>query len=268
MNALTNSGAGSTAIAALAGLRQGLQNVKQSIPQTGDAFLRLLKDGGWVYGAENIEVEDGSQWAVNPLSLRHGWVSWTDNKTQKNEVAGEVMVPMTVPLPLQTELRDTGWEWSQQVAFQLKCMSGEDVGEQTLYKTVSVGGMNAVNKLVGDIMAQLDKDPEHPVPIVTLECDSYQHRIYGKTYVPVFRVVGWASMTDAPEIVADTPAAPTPAPVAVEQKTEAAPTRRRGAAATAPAPEPTEAPAPVQETVAAAAAPAAGGEPLRRRRRA
>lgn len=264
MNDLTTNPA-STAIGALAGLRQGLANVRQSIPQTGDAFLRLLKDGGWVYGAENIEVEDGSTWAVNPLSLRHGWVSWTDHKNQKNEVAGEVMVPMTAPLPLQTDLRDTGWKWDQQVAFQLKCMSGEDTGEQTLYKTVSVGGMNAVAKLVSDIMAQLDKDPEHPVPIVRLLSDSYLHKVYGKTYVPVFKIVGWATMTDAPEIVEDTPKAK-PAAAAVAE----APVRRRGSGAAEGAA--------VQETVEAAApspapatpptpASAPAEEPVRRRRR-
>lgn len=265
MNDLTTNPNSTTALGALASLRQGLANVRQSIPQTGDAFLRLLKDGGWVYGAENIEVEDGSTWAVNPLSLRHGWVSWTDHKNQKNEIVGEVMVPMTAPLPLQTDLRDTGWNWSQQVAFQLKCMSGEDTGEQTLYKTVSVGGMNAVAKLVSDIMAQLDKDPAHPVPIIRLLSDSYLHKVYGKTYVPVFKIVGWATMTDAPEIVEDTPAAK-PAAAAVAE----APVRRRGAAAADPAP------AAAQETVAAAApAPAApptpasapAEEPVRRRRR-
>ena len=264
MNELANTNAGSTAIAALAGLRQGLANVRRSIPQTGDAFLRLLSDGGWVYGAENIEVEGGSQWAVNPLSLRHGWVSWTEHKKQKNEVVGEVMVQMTAPLPVQTGLRDTGWEWKQQVAFQLKCMSGEDTGEQTLYKTVSVGGMNAVSKLVDDIMKQLDKDPAHPVPVIELHTDHYQHKVWGKTYVPVFKVVGWASMTDAPEVVEEKPAEP----AKQAEAAAAASTGRR----TRNVPE--TAPAAAQETVAARpvpepapAAPAAE-EPVRRRRRA
>lgn len=265
MNELTNTSAASTAVAALAGLRQGLANVRQSIPQTGDPFLRLLKDGGWVYSAENIEVEDGSTWAVNPMSLRHGWVSWTDNKNEKNKIVGEIMVPMTAPIPLETELRDTGWRWDRQVSFQLKCMSGEDMGEQTLYKTVSVGGMNAVSKLVGDIMAQLDKDPEHPVPIIQLLSDSYLHKVYGKTYVPVFRVVGWASMTAAPDVVDyDSEGKADAAPAAAQETAAAeAPVRRRGSAA-------------AQETVAAAApAPAApptpasapAEEPVRRRRR-
>lgn len=269
MNALTNPTGG--AIASLQNLKQGLQNVRQSIPQTSDPFLRMGRDGVWVYGAENIEVEEGSQWAVNPLSLRHGYASWTDHKNQKNELVGEVMVPMTHPLPMQNELRDTGWPWAQQVSFQLQCVSGEDKGEQTLYKTVSVGGMNAVNKLVADIMAQLDKDPEKPIPLVTLDTDSYTHKQWGKTYVPIFTVRGWSPMTDAPPLIEDAPkAAPAAAPQETAQTRAAAPaqqeatTRRRRSAEPEAAPEPMQA----QAATPAPAEQPAGDQPVRRRRRA
>ncbi len=33
---------------------------------TGKAYLRLHKGGFFVYGADDIEVEEGSEWAVNP----------------------------------------------------------------------------------------------------------------------------------------------------------------------------------------------------------
>src|SRR5690606_30092879 len=106
----------SNAVASLSSLKSGLQNVASTIVTAGgDPFLRLLTDGTWVYGADNVEVQEGSLWALNPFSIMHGWVSWTDHPgKQANEIVGEVMVPAGQPLPAQTELRDTGWPWTQQ----------------------------------------------------------------------------------------------------------------------------------------------------------
>lgn len=203
MSEVANTNQGSTAVGALLGLKQGLSNVAQTIVvKGGDPFLRLLRDGSWVYGAENTEVQDGSLWAINPLSIQHGFVSWSDNKKGSNEVLGEVMVPMTQPLPSQGELRDTGTRWDQQLAFQVSCVTGDDVGTQVLYKATSVGGMNAIKGLIGDIMKQLDKDGAKPVPVVELQNDSYMHKTYGKTYVPIFAVKRWEAL-DATELTGE-----------------------------------------------------------------
>ena len=40
-----------------------------SVAGGGKPLLRLLRDGIWVYGQENIEVQEGSHWAVNPMQL-------------------------------------------------------------------------------------------------------------------------------------------------------------------------------------------------------
>lgn len=214
MNQLTK--AASSAVASLSNLKTGLQNVSSTITAAGgDPFLRLLTDGDWVYGAENVEVEEGSHWAINPLSLMHGYISWTDHPgKQANEVVGEVMVPMTSGLPPKTELNDTGWGWDQQLMFQLKCMDGEDVGTQVIYKTTSVGGMSACKALIAQIMKQLDVDPERPVPIIQLQSDSYTHKKWGKTYTPIFDVVKWVEMSDAgaEEAGQKTPAQEAPEP--------------------------------------------------------
>ena len=250
MNAIAPRGNASTAVAALSSLKQGLQNVAATIVATGgDPFLRLLTDGTWCYGAENVEVQTDSLWAVNPYSLQHGWVSWTDHPgKQANEIVGEVMVPMTSPLPPKTELQDTGWEWSQQLSIQLKCLTGEDVGTQVMYKTTSVGGMNAVKALIAKLMTQLDADPDNPVPVLTLDMDSYQHKKWGKTYTPIFDVKKWIALDAEPDeqVEADEPA---------EEKTVAeAPKRTRRAAPQAEAKKPEPEPAAEKPTVTVTAA--------------
>lgn len=246
MNAITQRSAG--AVASLSNLKAGLQNVASTIVATGgDPFLRLLTDGTWVYGADNVEVEDGSLWAINPFSVKHGWVSWTDKPgKQANEIVGEVMVPAGSPLPPQGELQDTGWPWAQQLSFQLKCMTGEDTGTQVLYKTSSVGGMNAVKTFIGKLTTHLDADPETPVAVVTLDQDHYQHKKFGKTYTPIFEVEKWISLDDAP--AEDEPTASTKAEP--EAKPAPAPARARRTAAE----QQTDQPAPETSTAAVSAA--------------
>lgn len=207
MNTVAIRNTGGTAVAALQSLKTGLANVQQSLPPSmGDMLLRMLKDGGWVYGPENIEVEDGSLWAINPMSIAHGFVCWTNydpKERKKNELLGERMVSMTAPKPTPESLpsydngRGGAWEWNDQVAFDLVCVSGEDKGEQVHYKTTSVGGIRAVHELIDKIMKQLDVDANTPVPVVELSSDSYEHRSYGKTYVPIFVVKQWAGLDDA-----------------------------------------------------------------------
>jgi hypothetical protein len=78
-----------------------------SVAGGGKPLLRLLRDGIWVFGQENIEVQEGSHWAVNPMMLVHGWVCWIDGgPNAKNELAGEVMGPMWEPrVPVQGAVR-------------------------------------------------------------------------------------------------------------------------------------------------------------------
>lgn len=176
-------------------LAETLQNFAASQPQAGggDPFLRMV-DGEWVYGQENIEVEDESEWAVNHLSIAHGHICWGDG-----EVLGEVMVPCNQPAPAVSELEDHGqYRWSPQLAVQMMCVEGKDAGTQVMYKINSVGGRNAVTKLIGDIATHLSEDPATPVAIIQLKSDSYKHKKYGKTYVPIFEILEFTELSDEP----------------------------------------------------------------------
>ena len=188
--------------ATAADLAKGLQNVQQNMgPQAGGMpFLKLGKDGIWCYGQEGIEVEEGSEWAVNPYSMQHGWAAWGDG-----ELFDEIMVPMTQTPPSKHDLKDYGVEWKTQLGIVLQCISGEDSGQSVLYKGTSIGMQNAIRNLNASIMDQLQKDQVNIVPVVTLEADDYKHKKHGKIYTPELHIVGWVTMeTGAPADSADT----------------------------------------------------------------
>lgn len=172
-------------------LEQGLQNMAQSIEGAsgGIALLRLQKSGVFVYGPENIEVEEGSHWAVNPYTMMHGFACWGDG-----ELLDERMVPMTSPPPPQAELPDYGQPWNQQVSMMMQCVSGEDEGQPVLYKGTSLGLRNAVKELIQAVVAQLSVDKKNCVPVITLESDSYIHKKHGETFFPVLEVEKFISM--------------------------------------------------------------------------
>ena len=196
-------------------LTTALRALEKDVGAAGVVILKMDKTGHWVFGADQTEIEEGSTWAVNPFSFVHGFIAWGDG-----EVLAEKMSSVTQPLPeLDAAPPSAKKGWEQQVGLMLKCLTGEDAGLECRYTTTSVGGKRAVQTLAVAIAAQVEKDPERPVPIVLLGKDHYQHKSYGRIYTPVFEIVEWVSMDGEDVQESDAPAA------------EEQPRRRRRAAA-------------------------------------
>ena len=214
MNAITFAKAN---LPSVQNLSTALRSLESSVGGgEGTAILKMDKTGHWVFGADQTEVEEGSNWAVNPFSFVHGYIAWGDG-----EVLAEKMVPVSEPLPevdLAPPQAKRGWEL--QVGMGLKCMSGEDEGLEVRYSVTSVGGKRAVQKLALDIAAQVGTDQSKPVPVVKLKKDHYTHKSYGRIFTPVFEIVGWLGLDGKQD---DTP------PAEAAPATEAAPVRRRRA---------------------------------------
>jgi hypothetical protein len=223
----------------------------------GTPLLRLLKRGNWVFGMENEEVQGGSRWIVNIMSLAHGWCCWVETSgNDKNKLKGEVMVSITKPKPAMPPPIDNT-PYKEQRAFNLKCYDGEDAGAEVAYKTNSDGGMKAFDKLILAIQQRLVADPLHCCPVLVFGAESYDHPKWGETWKPIFDIVDWSDMNGN--------LAGQPAQVAAAKPAEPPPAARPRKAAIAPeaataAPEPAPAPAP--------AAPAPGGAMRQRTRKA
>jgi hypothetical protein len=213
-----------------AGLIAGIAESRASTPIAGGKpLLRLLKSGNWVYGQADDPVQDGSEWAVNPLSIKHGWSCWSDYPgNTKNELLGEVLVPVSDRKPIMPDpIGDFGWK--EQRVFELKCVLGEDEGVEVLFKTSSVGGMRAVDSFFAELVDQLKKDPAHPVAIVQLEVSDYQHQKYGQIFNPVLTVVDWTDMSGEREANSNVPEPPKAPASPPPLRPGAAPRRQRPA---------------------------------------
>jgi hypothetical protein len=202
-----------------------LRTSVQSAVQSTETILKMDKTGAWVYGKDQIEIQEGSKWAVNPFSFVHGFIAWGDG-----EVLGERMAAMQDPLPEVGAVPAGARSWDLQLGISLKCISGDDKDMECVFRTTSHGGKNALKELGTKIAAQADSFADDPnpavVPIVTLDSEYYQHKQYGKIYTPKIAIKEWVTLAGpaaTPAVAA--PAAVTEAP-AVEE-----PTRRRRRAA-------------------------------------
>jgi len=222
-------------------LMAGIDQTRASIVGAGGGkpFLRLLRDGDYVYGPQSIQAQEGAHWAVNLASLQHGWVCWGDG-----ELLGQVMGSVQAPKPARPPALE-GYQFEAQYGFELACISGEDVGIVVDYKNNSLGYRKAFDQLLADIRTRYVADQQFYWPVITLDTSSYAHKKYGKIYEPVFSIVGWADadgnlQTAKPRPVAAPPAEAAPAPARARR----APARPVDAPAEAPAPEaPAAAPA-------------------------
>ena len=169
-----------------------------------------------MFGQKRTIVEDGSRWAVNPLTFKWGYICFGDG----NKVLGERLVPVSQPMPDVTELPDKGFQWQEQWAVNLKCIDGTDAGTEVVFKTTTVGGIQAVAGLIEAVRDRLNggQHDGKVSPIVLLEKDSYQHPQYGKIWTPLLTIVDWMPL-DGP---APAPSPPPPSPPPAEQ-----PRRRR-----------------------------------------
>jgi len=179
-------------------LAKALSTAKSRIATDSESnpFLRLLKSGEWVYSADDIDVQEGSLWAVNTHSLSEGYAAWGARGVG---LLGEGMAPMTGTPVLLADLPVVDVDYKKQVGFLLYCTNGDDKGTQVLYKTTAIGGLKAVNKLVQAIIEQVDVDPAHIMPLVELEMSSYKHPDYGKIYTPIFSIREWGDINEISE---------------------------------------------------------------------
>lgn len=168
--------------------------------QGGLPFLRLLRDGLWVYGADNTEVEEGSLWAVNSFSMSIGWIAWgNEGSKEAGTVLGEMLARADeLPVP-RSALPDVGAEWTPCVSFDLMCATGEDKGTLVRFKSNSIGGRRAFSDLLQLVAAAMDDGTGKCIPIAELTADSYPHKKFGKIYTPIFDIKKWV-MPDASDL--------------------------------------------------------------------
>lgn len=189
-----------------AGLDSAMEQTERDAGEMGH-ILKMTKSGEWMYGADEIDVEEGSLWAVNPVSIELGYVNWPKVTGEPPEEFMRSIGDTPVSAGELPHIENAKG-WQRQMAVQLMCVSGEDEGVTVRYSVSSKGGLKALRGLVDAIRREIAKDNGKFVPVVKLDSDHYKHKEYGRIYTPVFDVQKYVAMDTYP--IAGEPAADEP----------------------------------------------------------
>jgi hypothetical protein len=202
------------ALASLAALGAALNSVDITsvVGRSGLPMLQFKRegDGTWLFGQKRTVVEDGSRWAINPLSFKYGYICFGDG----NKVLGERLVLVSQPMPAVEDLPDKGFPWVPQWCVNLKCLNGADAGIEVTYKPTTDGGIKSVAGLIEAVRDRLNggQHDGKVSPIVRLLKDSYPHPQYGRVWTPVLDIVEWMALSGPAPAPAPTPAPAEPTP--------------------------------------------------------
>lgn len=154
--------------------------------------FKSRENGTWMFGQRRTIPEDGSRWAVNPATFKHGYVCFGPNK----KVLDERLVAANLPKPNLAELPDTGAKWQDEWAVAMKCVSGVDAGVEVIFKIATDGGAQAIIGLIDTVKDRINggQHDGKVVPIVLLENGSYTHSDHGRVWTPALTVVDWMSL--------------------------------------------------------------------------
>ena len=261
--------AASAALAAT-GLVAGLANVSKSAPTVGGLpILKVGKDRIWRYGSGDVELQEGSIWAVNPLTIKHGYVCFASDESSLSGLLGEELVPMNEAKPDPSGLATYDKSsWKSCIAIEMRCTNGEDEGVEVVYKPSSVSGVDAAAKLIDAVVEHIGVEPSELVALVTFDADSYKHKKHGIIVTPEINVEGWTTLEaleTETEAEPEKRAAITKEPEAEKPAATKAKPRTRARAKAAPAEDVVD--AEVVEEEPAAAEVDEGPKPTARRRR-
>lgn len=192
-------------------------------------FIKMLKTGDWVYGAEDTEVAEDSDWVIDTGSFVVGYQAWDED----GDLQGEVKTLVTEPPVPRGDLENVGAPWKPLIGCNMVCIKGGDKGVQVHYATTSKGGIKAVNSAMKAVVnnAKSGKHEGKFTPVVSLESDHYKHKQYGRIYTPELNIIDWVADYEAPAAVEpvdeDDVDLAVDEPKAVAQAPEEKPARRR-----------------------------------------
>jgi len=170
----------------------------------GGTFLKFSRNGEWVSGQNENEVDTDRHLVANMEELSIGWIRWADGKPAERRMG--LLVQGFKPEPRDAlgyteesewELDDENrpkdpWKFTNELP-----MAYPDDGEQLTFSASSKGGIGAIGNLCkayGRERAQR----AGKVPVIALGRSSYMHPVYKKTYVPVLNIVDWIDNSGIP----------------------------------------------------------------------
>ena len=163
-----------------------------------------FKKGLWFRGKDEFDPS-GRHFLANHLEAYTGWTRWSERKPVNQRLVRCADYKMKEPREALGFMDKNQWEtnergtpqdpWQPSDRIVLRAMDG--AGDLVTFITGSVGGRNAIAKLLGKV-AKSPNAASGKMPVVELQTGTYDHDDYGTVAYPVFHIIDWAHW-DRPE---------------------------------------------------------------------
>lgn len=166
-------------------------------PFDGD-LLRFSKHGEYKAGQEQETVDEGTKMLVYMPGMKRGWVKWQEGQPVAH-VMGLVSEGFKPP-PREDlgDLDEDQWEelngkpidpWQKTNHLPMCNVDGQVF----TFITSSKGGLAEIGR-ISDLFSNRRRMKPDEIPVITLQSRSYDHKLYGETFAPVFKVIGWTAI--------------------------------------------------------------------------
>lgn len=172
-------------------------------------ILKIDEHGEWHFGQDKTVVERDDVWAINPLTICHGYIAFENKKVAFDMDGEEAFISMSVTqelpeydrLPeLDTRPRkgEDPAKWAFQMSLEMVCVEGPNKGAEVLYSPTSAGGLRIIRIVAEEIARKFDDtDPGKIVPVVELDTARSYVNKKGKTIVPpAMHIIDWLGLDD------------------------------------------------------------------------
>jgi hypothetical protein len=187
----------STSLTPAANVSPWREAVNDEIGADFGSFLKFAK-GDWLLGEEGKKVPENARFVANLHEYYRGWVRWWDGKPTEHLI-GRVVDRFRVPPREELgDLDESKWEtepngarrdpYARTCYLAMRDLSNDEI---VCFTSSSDGGRKAVARLA-ERYDRLRRRHKAKMPVVVLETESYQHKLYGKILKPRFNVVDWA----------------------------------------------------------------------------
>ena len=171
-------------------------------PAQGSNSLFLKFDakrtGEWLLGPGADPVTD-EVFSLDLASLKHGYVLWHNRKPTR------AFAPINQPLPVAPDPIDSDQP------NEARSLEGIFIdGQQFQLEVSTVGGRNAVDRLIGEMAARSNSGSPYLFPQVKLAAGSYEHDSYGTVFTPELAPVAWFDGEGNEEALLEEEEAPKP----------------------------------------------------------
>jgi hypothetical protein len=166
-------------------------------------LLKFAK-GEWTKGQNDVVVPVGTKFVADMRNVQVGWTRWADKKPAEH-MMGCIADGYRSPARSTLGYTDKSeWELDKESKPQDPWQATSIIflmdteGEMYTYSPSSAGGRNAVIALCGAYGKLMRQHPGE-LPVIEIGVDSYRHETYGKTFVPMLKIIGWHSEKDFDE---------------------------------------------------------------------